>query len=139
MKRLIAILMFFLLQAPFPVQSQPGRDKVEALRVSFISRRLELSVSESEKFWPLYNAYNDRLKAIRRNLRQSYDEKGSRLTEQDAAELHAMELRSRQAEVDLYRDYSEKFRAVIGLQRLAKLHMAEEDFKQEMINTIRGK
>ena len=46
---------------------------------------------------------------------------------------------TRQAEADLYKLYSEKLKAVIGTLKLAKLHLAEEEFRREMIKTIRDK
>lgn len=121
------------------LSSQNDKDKLEALRVSFISKKVELSVSESEKFWPVYNEYTDKLKAIKRNLRQSYRKKTEYLTEKDADELYQLDLQSKQAELDIYRQYSEKIKAIIGVSKLIKLRIAEEEFKREMINSIKEK
>lgn len=54
-------------------------------------------------------------------------------------ELVQLELQSKQAELDLFKAYSEKMKAIIGIRKLAKLHQAEEDFKREIINTIKEK
>ena len=132
----IFVLFLFLLGSGTGY-AQQGRDKVEALRVAFISKKLELSNAESEKFWPIYNEYNDKVRAIRKNLRQSYRAKAETMTDKDAEELYALELQSRQAETDVHKQYAEKIRNIIGAKKLAKLRIAEEEFKREVFKTIK--
>ncbi len=119
--------------------AQTERDKVEALRVTFISKKLELTSSESEKFWPLYNEYNDKIKAIKRNLRQSYNRKGLNASNEEAEELYQLDIQSRQAETDVHKQYSEKIKTIIGAKKIVKLRLAEEEFKREIINSIKEK
>ena len=119
----------------FSVSAQK-RDKLEALRVDFISKRLELTNDEAEKFWPLYNEYNDKVRALKKNLRQSYHQYNGQSDDQ-AEKLYQLDLQSRQAEADLHRTYGEKIKAVIGVRKTVRLKIAEEDFRKEMINTIR--
>lgn len=138
MKRILYIVILFVSSA-FDCFSQGDKDKIEVLRVNFISKKLELSINESEKFWPVYNEYIDKTKAIKKNLRQSYRRKSDALTEKDAEELISLEVQSKQAESDLYRIYSEKLKSIIGSKKLVKLHMAEEEFKREIINSIKEK
>jgi hypothetical protein len=138
MKRILTIFLFFFLILPHDIYSQPGREKVEALRMSFISKRLALSNAESEKFWPLYNEYNDKVKAIRRNLKQNYKHAQESLNDKSAEELYQLDLQSKQAETDVHKAYSEKLRAVIGVKKMVLLRLAEEDFKREMMDIIKG-
>ena len=138
MKRALKIVMLCLiLSGTGSVFAQPGKDRVEALRMAFISKKLELSTAESEKFWPVYNEYNDKVRALRKNLRQSYRAKAETMTDKDAEELIALELQSRQAETDVHKQYTEKIRTIIGAKKLAKLRIAEEEFKREMVKTIK--
>lgn len=136
MRHALTILLLWISVAGF---AQPERDKVVALRMSFIQKRVELTSAEAERFWPLYNEYHDKLRALKRNLRQSYAARVNRLGEQQAEELYQLELLTSQAETDLYKEYMAKIRAVIGVTKLARLHVAEEDFKKELLNTIREK
>jgi hypothetical protein len=119
--------------------AQGDKDKVELLRVNFISKKLELTNSESEKFWPLYNEYSDKVKALRRNLRQSFRKAGENPADKEAEELYQLDLKTKQAEVDLHKTYSEKIKGIIGIKKLVKLRNAEEEFKREIINSIKEK
>lgn len=140
MKRIISILIFsFLLFNGQSLFAQSEKDKVEALRIAFISKRVELTTAEAEKFWPVYNEYNDKLKAIKRNLRQSYRKKVETLNDKEAEELYYLDLQSKQAETDVHKVYSEKIKTIIGVKKVIKLRVAEEEFKREIINLIKEK
>lgn len=140
MKRILNILIFsFLLFSTQVLLAQSEKDKVEALRIAFISKRLELTAAEAEKFWPVYNEYNDKLKAIKRNLRQSYRKKSETLSDKEAEELYYLDLQSKQAETDVHKVYSEKIKGIIGVKKVVRLRVAEEEFKREIINSIKEK
>ncbi len=129
------ILFFF----PAASLAQADRDKVELLRMNFIEKKLELTKNESEKFWPVYNEYNDKVKALRKNLRQSFKKAPENLNDKEAEDLHQLDLKTRQAEVDLHKTYSEKIKGIIGVKKLIRLRNAEEEFKREIINSIKEK
>lgn len=139
MKCLLNIVLLVLLAQPLAVMSQGDRDKVELLRVAFITKKLELSQAESDKFWPVYDEYNDKIKALRKNLRQSYRKRNEPLSDAEAEELFQLELKTRQAEVDVHRVYSEKIKSIIGVKKCVRLRVAEEEFKREMINSLKDK
>ena len=49
-------------------EEQPSEKKladIEALKVAFISKELDLTPDEAQKFWPVYNQYSKELKATR--------------------------------------------------------------------------
>lgn len=139
MKRIFKIFIFAWLLVPLAALAQNDKDKVEALRMSFIEKKLELTKSESEKFWPVYNEYTEKVKSVRKNLRQSYRKADQTLSDKEAEELYQLDLQSRQAESDLHKTYSEKLKAIIGVKKMVKLRRAEEDFKREIINSIKDK
>lgn len=119
--------------------AQGDKDKVEAIRVNFISERLKLTTNESEKFWPVYNEYNDKVKAVRKNLRQSLKKAPEELSDKEAEDLYQLDLKTRQAESELYKQYRDKIKAIIGAKKTMKLRSAEEDFKIEIIKNIKDK
>jgi hypothetical protein len=131
------IVLFSFSGAAF--SQQGGNPKVEALRMDFISKRLDLSNNESDKFWPVYNEYNDKLRAIKRNLKQSFHQKSKNLNDGVAEELYQLETQSRQAELDVHKQYAERIKGIIGVKKLVLLRVAEEDFKKVLITTIQDK
>lgn len=140
MKTALNIFLFFILfSLPAAIYAQPNKDKVEEVRVAFISKKLELTNNESEKFWPVYNEYNDKVKALKRNLRQSYKRAPENLSEKEAEELYQLDIKTKQAEAELHKQYSEKIKGIIGAKKIIMLRGAEEEFRQKVLETLKGK
>ncbi|NML19468.1 hypothetical protein HHL16_01220 [Pseudoflavitalea sp. G-6-1-2] len=79
MKQILSILtlLLFLSAAAFAQDSakkktdkmrEPGQ-RVEALKIAFITRKLDLSTEEAQKFWPIYNKYSAELRKVRQDAR----------------------------------------------------------------------
>jgi hypothetical protein len=134
----IFLLLVFVISG-FSMFSQGNKDKLEEMRVSFISKKINLSTSEAEKFWPVYNEYNDKIKALRRNLRKSIRKAPENLTETEAEELYQLDLKTKQAENDIHHQYSEKIKSIIGAKKIILLRVAEDEFKQKVLDSIKGK
>lgn len=119
--------------------AQPGKqDKVEALKVSFITQKLSLSPQEAQSFWPVYNEYSDKIKFARRNFRIQYGNVNEFKSDKEADEYLNAEFKLKQTEQDLHKEYVEKFKKLIGSKKTALLRLAEEEFKKEIIKTIKG-
>jgi hypothetical protein len=50
----------------FDRQGPEGRPNIEALKVAYMTKNLNLTAEEAQQFWPNYNAYGDELKKTRR-------------------------------------------------------------------------
>jgi hypothetical protein len=127
-KALKIFFLFCLFCFSFGLKAQGDKDKVETLRHEFIKKKLELSVADEEKFWPVYNEYQDKIKAIRKNFRQSLNKAPDNLSDKEAEDLYQLEMKSRQAELDVHKQYADKIKGLIGLKKFVKLRMAEEEF-----------
>lgn len=130
--------MFLLLQS-FVFLAQNDKDKVEALRVAFIGKKLELTTNEAEKFWPVYNEFHDKVKALRKTVRQNFKKGVDNMTDKELEDLYQLEIKAKQAEAELHKTYSDKIKAIIGTKKTLKLRVAEEEFKKEIIKTIQDK
>ena len=53
-----------------PPQGPPPPKNIQALKVAFITRQLNLTAEEAQKFWPVYNTYSDAVKKIRIEQKQ---------------------------------------------------------------------
>jgi flagellar biosynthesis component FlhA len=62
MKRFLLFTLLFL--AGFIIRAQNG-NRLEALKIAYITNKLNLSPEEAQKFWPIYNQYALELKVAR--------------------------------------------------------------------------
>lgn len=132
-------LLFSFLLLSLHSLAQPGKhDKVEALKISFITQKVNLTPQEAQSFWPVYNEYSDKIKAARRNFRVQFGNVTEFKSDKEADDYLNAELKLKQTEQDLHKEYFEKFKKLIGVKKTALLRLAEEDFKKEIIKTIKG-
>src|SRR5690606_29094123 len=90
-------------QQPDKVKKQ---QEIEALKVAFITKELELSAEEAQKFWPVFNEYAKEKKAL---IKENKD---------DALERDEKVL-------NLRKKYKDPFTKIIGAERVKKLYNAE--------------
>lgn len=141
-KWIFGVLLLFAL--PLAVVAQDEDDdlptgqageQIQAQRVAFITKRLNLSTSESQKFWPLYNEYEAEQKKIRQKYKLKQD--FATMTDAEAEETVSNMLEMEQQILNLKKDYFQRLRKVIPVRKIAMLPRAERDFKGELLKLLR--
>jgi len=115
------------------------REKIDALRATYIARKVNFSTQESQAFWPLYNEMNDKLEAARKTFRLQYNSTTNYdfKTDREAEMYLNAELNLKQKEFELYKEYYDKFKKVMPVKKVVALKRAEEDFKKEIIESYK--
>lgn len=140
MKKLLSIaLSFYLLTnaliAQPPPQDEPGNEKIEALKIGYITKRLDLTAAESQKFWPVYNQYEAEKKEIRKStigtIKELKEDGDFTNAEAEAAIAKHLEFKSR--DLELTKKYVAEFRKILPATKVAKLVTAEEHFKKMLM------
>lgn len=49
-----------------PQSELTKKQAIESLKIAFLSRQLSLTPEEAQKFWPVYNQYDDEIKKLRK-------------------------------------------------------------------------
>ncbi len=125
---------------PPPGDRKEKDDKIEKLKIAFITTELNLTTEEAEKFWPIYNEAEGKIKEIRKSNRQIQKEIDSNYDNMSAEEakkkMNAL-FENDSKEVQIRKEYSEKFIKVIGEKRALKLLSLEQEFKRELLDALR--
>jgi hypothetical protein len=113
--RKILYLMLFLL--PFSGMAQDGmrgesKQRLEAIQIAYLTKELSLTTQDAEKFWPVYNKYQDELRGLLKN--------GG---EEDV-------LNRQQKALDIRKKYKPDFVKILGGDRTNKLFQAEDKFRE---------
>jgi len=140
-KHLLTLCIIVLSLSSF---AQNGRffkkrsDKIKALKVAYITNELALTPEESAKFWPLFNAFDDkqqelkklRLKKYLKHLDlDSYD----RLTDKEAAAL-LEQLESYEEELYVAKKkFIASLKGILPPVKILKLKRAEDNFNRKLL------
>ena len=131
MKRLIPVmlLLFYGFGVAF---AQQGNERLQAQKVAFITKRLDLTPKEAEGFWAIYNEYQ----AKRKNVNQKFKlEKSVDNMSDVELENHLTNSFDKEQELlDLKKSYFQKMKKVISIRQIAKLRIAERDFNKSIVD-----
>jgi len=73
MKRILSLVLFcFTVSFTAMAQDAPKTEvqRLEAYKIAYLTKKLNLSPSEAQKFWPIYNKYQEEVKNLRVDSRQ---------------------------------------------------------------------
>ena len=93
----------------------PGKQKIEALYIAYITRELKLTESEAQKFWPVHTQYDDDLKALKTD---------------------ASELDRQQNILNIKKKYEGKFSQVIGAERTNEFFRKDAEFRKRLVERV---
>jgi len=116
------------------------REKIEAIKVAFITEQIDLTVEESQSFWPVYNEMSDEEHALRKAQRDAFvGLKDFENASDKDVEKAIMELADLSVEIEeLRKSYLPKFIDIIGAKKTAKLMKAEKEFGKRLMERMKG-
>lgn len=136
------ILLFWLsLVTCIGFSQDVQRERLKALRVAFITERLSLTTAEAEKFWPIYNRYDDKVFQLRNVdlLRLKRDARNDFSTLSDE-EANRMLDRLEDIEQQLFAERKTlvaSLRKVIPARKVILLKSVEDDFNRELLERLK--
>ncbi|MCU0435105.1 MAG: hypothetical protein MUC87_16725 [Bacteroidia bacterium] len=142
MKRILYILLMLIASHTLHAQTAPtqsGAERVQALRVAFLTQRLALTPAEAQVFWPVYNEYQDKRDALRKQAaenRRKIREQAEQLSSEELTRLADEEIRFREEDVKLQAELHAKLKTILPAKKLALLYVAEEEFKKELVKQV---
>lgn len=137
--KIYSILILFLFTSlGFSQGFREKKEKIKALKIAFISQKLSLTTEQAEKFWPIYNKYEDKIVALKETqLRQRFQKK--ELTDEEA--LKQIE-EAEAAEVEIM-SLKKKMRAelipVIGADKVVELQKIEHEFHKKLLEKLKDR
>jgi len=136
------ILVLGLMTIAGSMVAQTKKENIQAMKIAFITEKLDLTPQEAQQFWPVFNQYSDKMMELRKKRRQDNREARSNfdeLSDKEVEQIVNNDLALRQKELDLQKEYNEKFKAVLPIKKVAKLYAAEEQFKVVLINKLKDR
>lgn len=143
MRRKLLIPLFLLVSLlSFSQDFKEKREKIKALKVAYITEKLELTPQEAEKFWPIYNTYDDKEFEMRHSkmksiIRKIEDGGLEKLSEKEAATL-IQQMESNEDELyALRKKYMKDLQKVLSAKKIILLRKSEEEFNRKLLRQFK--
>lgn len=120
---------------------KPSRERIDELRVAYLTEKLDLTVEEGQDFWPLYNEFQaDRKeldRGMRKEMRALFEKENP--TDEDVLQMIDKMTIHHQKMSDVHSDFLKEVLPILGAKRTILLEKSDEDFKREVLKKIRDR
>lgn len=149
-----ALFVVLSLGAQTPKQSEQGKkfkegveefrkaakDRLQSEHVAYLTNELELTPEEAQAFWPVYNKAQEEqkenhceLSAAKKALKDAVKEgKG----ESELKKALTAYNKARTSQRYVIGDYQSQFEKILGVEKTAKLYLAEDSFRTRQIHRL---
>jgi hypothetical protein len=112
-------------------------EKIQTLKVAFITDKIDLTSAQAERFWPVYHKYENDVRDLRRSYLTQNETKTKGFSREEAQRYIDDNLDYQEAVIALKRRYKDEFLKIISAKQLSDLYAAEHEFKQMLIQKLR--
>lgn len=144
-KTILITVIAILFSINSNAQKRKGKEKIRAYKIAFLTEKLNLSTTEAEKFWPIYNAYDKKMVELHHKKRKDTKRKIKQLggidnlDEKSAKELIEKAHFLEEERIKVKRVFFEKVKSVLSYKKILQLKIAEHEFNRKLMRKLRGK
>ncbi|WP_417290062.1 hypothetical protein [Corallibacter sp.] len=139
MKKIFILLVIVFTSSFVNAQDRMDRDeKIKTLKIAFITDALNLSKTEAQKFWPVYNKFDEENHALREaSYKKRKDVDVTTMSESEASKLLDDMQNSYNKRHQLFSNYMKDIRSILPAKKVIMLKQAEDNFKRKMFEEFK--
>ncbi len=121
--------------------AQNKKERIETFKIAFISKALDLTSDEAQKFWPIFNEYEAKKNESKKKyLLPSRIALSNTSTLSDKEiELHINNIFMHKSnEVEFQKELYKKLKSILSVKKIGALVTAEANFKLELIKKLKN-
>lgn len=143
MKRTILVLAFsvFVILTASP-QNNANREKLNAYKIGFFTKKLNLTSSEAQKFWPVYNEYQAekiKLQTERLGLIRTFNQGESTMSDEQILRLSDRLVESQVKETEMAVKFHGMLKQVLPPAKVIRYYQAENQFRVFLLNELQNR
>lgn len=134
MKKIVAITFMLICNLLFAQNQEKRIERIKNLRIAFISNKLDLTTQEAERFWPVFNKFDDKQSMLLKQKRILM----RKISSDNTSENTNLQLlkESEDLETNMQnnrRDYVKELQTVISAEKILTLKKTEDNFKKMLL------
>ena len=130
----------------FTVMAQPpnrgqNKERIKALKIAFITERLDLTEQEAQKFWPVYNAFDDKqakikfkeMRELKAQGRQGFETMNDKEASKLLDKIIDADNRLHKNKVNFILD----LKTILSAKKIMLLKSVEDEFNRRMLDEFK--
>lgn len=119
-------------------QDAKSHDQIKALKIAHLATELNLNSSEAEKFWPLYNVYDQKMYDLRHNevskfIQKTEINKIKEMSEIDANRSLKDMINFGAEYFSVRKQFIQDAQKILSAKKIILLKKAEDDFNRKLL------
>lgn len=142
----LLFLLFFTYNISVMAQTEmkDKKEQIKAMKVAYITSELNLNSDEAAKFWPIYNAFDEKQFKLKHEKMQMYKNKlennvSEQMSDKEASVLLAQMEKTEDELYQLRKKFNTDVKSVLSPVKILKLKKAEEEFNRKLLKQYRNK
>jgi len=143
MKKLLILTLVLFFSLTLSAQRGKNYEKVRSMKVAYLTEKLNLSVEEAEKFWPVYNEYTKQSHDLRREFAHNYlakyknTEIPESVSNDEVNNFIEAEIALDEKLLIMKKEYYKKLREILDANKILVLGKSEMEFNKKLIKELR--
>ncbi len=143
MKRNIIVFTILATFCVMNISAQnANRQRLDAYKIAFFTKRLNLTSQEAEKFWPVYNEFQDNKNKIqleRHELNRNFNQNELNMSEREMTEAGDKFVGLEVREAALAQEFHTRIKTILSPVKILRLYQAENQYRQQLLNELRDR
>lgn len=132
MRTLITILFLTLSLHSFS-QDDDRHERIKALKVAYLTEQLELTSREAQKFWPIYNEFEEKEQKLRKeNYSKRKETDVQSLSEEEASNMIEAMISMDKKKQELRETFIKDLQKILSNKKIITMKIAEDQFNKKM-------
>ncbi|MBD3723998.1 MAG: sensor of ECF-type sigma factor [Flavobacteriaceae bacterium] len=142
MKKILIVMVLIVANFSFAQGFKEKKEKIKALKVAYITEKLDFTTDEAQKFWPIYNTFDEKQFEIRHNkmkaIIKKIEEGGmENISEKEAQNLISQIENSEDELHNLKKKFMQDLQKVIPAKKIILLKKTEEEFNRKLLREFK--
>lgn len=137
---ILSVLILFMQYNRVVAQNRTAESLLEQQKIRFFNENLQLTATESARFWPIYNDYQnrrDKITADRNNLISYFQANSANMTAAEANDAINRFIQYQQQETELLVTFTTRFRTFLPPNKVMRIYIVENEFKKWLLENLR--
>lgn len=143
MKRSSVLLLIILMASFCRVSAQnPNLEKLNAYKIAFFTKKLDLTSQEAERFWPVYNDsqnQKNQLQIEKVSLMRLFNQGESTMSDNQVTELGNKYCAVLVQESALAVTFHKKLQEILPPRKVIRVYQAENQYRIQLLNELQDR
>lgn len=139
MKKFTFIFIMILWPFVSALAQNPNRERLEAYRIGFFTKKLNLTAEEAEKFWPAYNEYQKQKNTLlseRREIIRNFNQNESTMSSSEITSEGDKLINTFTTENSYAVSFHKKLKEILPPGKVIHFYQAENQWRAQLLNQL---